>query len=80
MTDADILTATTEIFRDLFADDGIVLTPETTADDVDGWDSIKHISLIVAIEDRFGIRIGTGEIEKLSNVGDLLATIRRKLG
>jgi len=80
MTDADILTATTEIFRDLFADDSIVLTPQTTADDVDGWDSIKHISLIVAIEDRFGIRIGTGEIEKLANVGDLLAIIRSKTG
>lgn len=80
MTDADILSATTEIFRDLFADDTIVLTPQTTADDIYGWDSIKHISLIVAIEDRFGIRIGTGEIEKLANVGDLLAIIRRKTG
>lgn len=80
MTDEDILATTTEIFHDLFADDSLVLTPNTTADDVDGWDSIKHISLIVAIEDRFGIRIGTDEIENLANVGDLLTTIRRKLG
>ena len=80
MTDADIIAGTTDIFRDLFADDTIVLTPDTTADDIDGWDSIKHISLIVAVEDRFGIRIGTGEIEQLTNVGDLLAAIRRKTG
>jgi acyl carrier protein len=80
MTDAEIMAAMTEIFHDLFADDSIVLTPQTTADDVDGWDSIKHISLIVAVEDRFGIQIGTGEIEKLSNVGDLVATVRHKLG
>lgn len=80
MTDQDILAETTDIFRDLFADDNLVLTPQTTADDVEGWDSIKHISLIVAIEDRFGIRIGSDEIESLANVGDLLATVRRKLG
>ena len=80
MTDDDILATTTEIFHDLFANDSLVLTPDLTADDVDGWDSIKHISLIVAIEDRFGIRIGTNEIENLANVGDLLATIRHKLG
>ena len=80
MTDADIMAALTELFHDLFADDTIVLTPETTAAEVDGWDSIKHISLIVAVEDRFGIRIGTNEIERLANVGDLLATIRSKLG
>lgn len=80
MTDAEIMAAMTDIFHDLFADDAIILSPDMTAADVEGWDSIKHISLIVAIEDRFGIQIGTQEIEQLANVGDLLATVRRKLG
>jgi acyl carrier protein len=79
MTDAEIMAALTELFHDLFADDTIVLTPDTTAGDVEGWDSIKHISLIVAVEDRFGIRFGTSEIEQLANVGELLAAIRQKL-
>jgi acyl carrier protein len=79
MTEAEIMADMTEIFHDLFADDGIVLTPSTTALDVDGWDSIKHISLIVAVEDRFGIQIGTSEIETLNNVGDLVLAVRRKL-
>jgi len=80
MTDAEIMSEMTEIFHDLFADDSIVLSPSTTAHDINGWDSIKHISLIVAVEDRFGIQIGTSEIEMLNNVGDLVAAVSRKLG
>ena len=80
MNHQEIRAALIEIFHDLFGDDSIVLTPETTADDIDGWDSIKHISLIVAIEDRFGIKIGTAEIESLRNVGDLERIVAAKLG
>ena len=61
----------TEIFHDLFADDAIVLRPEMTASDVAGWDSIKHISLIVAVEDSFNIRFKTSDIDQMHNVGDL---------
>ena len=80
MTRAEITAELTEIFHDLFGDDDIVLTPQTTADDVEGWDSIKHISLIVAVEDRFGIKMKTNEIEGLANVGDLIAKIEEKAG
>lgn len=80
MTRDDIQTELTDIFRDLFGDDDLVLTTDTTADDVDGWDSIKHISLIVAVEDRFGIKMKTSEIEGLANVGDLTNKIEEKLG
>ena len=79
MQDEEIDARLTEIFHDLFADDAIVLRPETTAADVPGWDSIKHISLIVAIEDRFGIKWRTSEIDGLKNVGDLQRMIRAKL-
>lgn len=78
MTDAEIIDGLTEIFHDLFADDAIVVTPTLTADDVDGWDSIKHISLIVAVEDRFGIKMKGSEIDGLANVGDLIRAIREK--
>ena len=80
MNDRAIDEGLTEIFRDLFGDDAIVLTPRMTADDVDGWDSIKHISLIVAIEDRFGIKFTTAEIERLRDVVDFVEAIRAKAG
>jgi acyl carrier protein len=70
----------TEIFHDLFADDGIVLTPETTAKDIDGWDSFTNLNLMVAVESTFDIKLATSEIEGLKNVGDLVGTIQRKAG
>ncbi len=79
MTDDEIGTGLTEIFHDLFADDALVLTPGMSAKDVKGWDSIKHISLIVAIEERFGVKCRTSEIDGLRNVGDIEQMIRRKL-
>ena len=79
MTEHDVDAELTEIFHDLFGDDALVLSPEMTAQDIHGWDSIKHISLIVAIEQRFGVKWKTSEIESLRNVGDLERTIRAKL-
>ena len=78
MQQTQILEGLTEIFHDLFGDDSIVLTPETTAEDVKGWDSIKHISLIVAVEDRFRLKMKSSEIERLANVGDLVRIIQAK--
>lgn len=68
----------TDIFRDLFGDDDLTLSPELGADDVPGWDSIKHISLIVAIESAFSIKLTTSEIDRLRNVGDLESIIAAK--
>ena len=78
MQQGAIIEGLTEIFHDLFADDSIVVTPDLTADQVDGWDSMKHISLIVAVEDRFGIKMKSSEIEGLSNVGDLIRVVEAK--
>ena len=80
MTEADIYAKLTEIFRELFADDSITLRPDTTADQVDGWDSFNHLNIIVAVESEFGVKMQTNEIEKLSNVGDLVRAIQAKMG
>jgi acyl carrier protein len=69
----------TNLFRELFADDAIVLTPQTTANDIEGWDSFNHISVIVAVETRFGVKMTTAELEGLANVGALVAAIESKL-
>jgi len=66
------------VFRDCFDDDALVLTPELSAADVPGWDSLRHVLLMVAVEQRFGIRFGTQELAGLKNVGDLLALIAAK--
>ena len=79
MNETEIYAKLTDIFHEMFANDDIVLTSETTANDIDGWDSFNHLSIIVAIETRFGVKIGTNEIESLSNVGALVAVIQNKL-
>jgi acyl carrier protein len=69
----------TPIFRDVFDDDAIVVTPSTTAAEVDAWDSLSHIRLMVAIEQAMGVRFTTAEISSFKNVGDLAACIQGKL-
>lgn len=69
----------TEVFRDTFDEPDLVLTPELSAKDVETWDSISHIRLIVAIEQAFRIKFGTREIDGLNNVGELAALIETKL-
>jgi acyl carrier protein len=68
----------TETFRDVLNSPTLELKDEMTAHEVKGWDSISHIDLIVALEGRFKIRLTTGEVSKLKNVGDLVALIRKK--
>lgn len=68
-----------QIFRMVFDDDGIEVTPQMTANDVDGWDSLSHVNLITTIETKFNIRFTQKELLKHRNVGDLLADIDRKL-
>ena len=79
MDTVEIYSKLTDLFRELFADDSIVLTPQTTANDIEGWDSFNHISVIVAVETRFGVKMSTGEIENLANVGALVSAIQSKL-
>lgn len=74
----EINDALTGIFREVFDDDSIELRPEMTADDVDGWDSLSHVNLIVAVERFYKIKFGFGETQTLKNVGDLMALILKK--
>ena len=80
MRDAEIYKGLTEIFHDAFGDPDLVLRPEMTAADVEGWDSVKMVAIIVATETRFGIHLRSREVDGLSSVGDLAAVVGAKLG
>jgi acyl carrier protein len=68
----------TSIFRDVFDDDSLELTPELTAKDVDGWDSLTHLRLLLSAEQAFRVKFTTAEIGKLQNVGDLASLIQSR--
>jgi acyl carrier protein len=67
------------IFCEVFDEDDLVITPEMTANDVDGWDSLSHVNLIVAIEGRFSIRFTQKELLSFKNVGEMLNCIEKKI-
>lgn len=69
----------TPIFQDVFNNDDIVLSPELTADKVDGWDSLGHVRLVVAIEKALNITLSTAEITGHANLGQFADMIDRKL-
>jgi acyl carrier protein len=69
----------TEIFEDVFDEDSIEITPELSAKDIDGWDSLTHIRLILTIERAFKLKFSTSEIGKLENVGDLITLINARV-
>lgn len=69
----------TLVFRDVFKDNTIQITRNTTAADIDQWDSITHLELITATEEAFKIEISGFDVMGLKNVGDLLDLIKRKL-
>jgi acyl carrier protein len=66
------------LMRDIFARDDIVVAPSTTAADVAGWDSIKQIEIVVAVEEKYGIRMKAREVDSMRSVGDLVALIDQK--
>ena len=66
------------VFREVFDNDSIVVAPDLTADDVDEWDSLSHIRLILTVERTFGVKFSASQVGKLKNVGDLVALIQSK--
>ena len=78
MTKEEILQSLTEVFREVFDDNRLVLHDETNADDIEAWDSYMHINIVVATEMRFGIKFQTSEIESLRNVGEFVDLIYQK--
>jgi acyl carrier protein len=79
MTEAEVLNKLNEIFRDLFDLPDLELNPEMSAADIDEWDSVNHVMLVVEIERQFKIKFHTAEVEEMKNVGDLLKLILDKL-
>ncbi len=79
MSNEELYVELNKVFRELFMDDGITVTPQTSAKSIEHWDSFNHINLLLAIEMHFGITISANEVENLVNVGDLAAVIERKL-
>ncbi|MEL7590885.1 MAG: acyl carrier protein [Anaerolineaceae bacterium] len=67
------------LFITVFDNDSIQITPQLTADDVDEWDSLSHINLMIAIELEFGIEFNPSEIQSFANVGELVTSIEKKL-
>lgn len=60
-----------DVFRTVFHDDSIVLAPQTTAADIDGWDSVAHVNLMFAIEQAFGVQFPGNELAEFENIGAL---------
>ena len=80
MTKDEIFTAVQDIFRTVFDDDSIALTREMTADDIEDWDSLEQINLLVAIEKRFNIKLQLADVKDLPNVGAMLDLVERMVG
>lgn len=64
-----------EIFQDVFDDENIHVTEKTTAADIEDWDSLEHINLVVAIENHFGIKFNMSEVTTMKNVGEMVNII-----
>ena len=67
------------VFRRAFDDDEIVVTPETTSNDIEGWDSISHINLVFVVEKHFKVKFRNSEILKWKNVGQMADSVSEKL-
>lgn len=79
MNNAEILETITGIIREVLELPTLVVTNETSATDVDEWDSMTHIQIIAAIEGKYKIRFALGELQALKNAGDMIGLIQKKL-
>ena len=79
MTRDDIKEELNKVFREIFEDTNVVVTDQTTAKDVKGWDSVSHIDMICMVEDAFKVKLTTKEVSSLNNVGELVSVIERKI-
>ena len=79
MTREKIFEDVTEIFRDVFDDDEIVIGDETNSADIEDWDSLEHIELVINMEKHFGLKFNIKEVNKLQNVGEMVDLIQKML-
>jgi acyl carrier protein len=78
MQSPEIYARLTPLFHDLFDDPELILSPTLTAKDVDGWDSLNHVRLVLSVQKAFGVKFSASEISKLGNVGELVELIEVK--
>ena len=78
MSNEEILKRLTPIFQDIFDDENIIVTRETSAKDIEDWDSFSQIRLVAAIEKDFNIKFKFGELNSLHNVGEMIDVISKK--
>lgn len=69
MTREEAFVRVNQVFRDVFDDESITVTDTTTADDIEDWDSLEHINLILALEEEFGMKFSMGEVTGMADVG-----------
>ena len=79
MTRAEILDKVNEIFHDVFDDDSIVVEESTTAEDIEDWDSLTHITLISEIESEFGFKFAMKDVLGMKDVGEMLDIIEKEV-
>ncbi|MFT4643728.1 MAG: acyl carrier protein [Planctomycetota bacterium] len=79
MEKSEIIMSLSNIFKDVFSDSSIVITDNLTAKDVDEWDSLTHMLLIVEVEKLFGIKFKLKDLNKMKNVGDMVEIIQGKI-
>ncbi len=79
MTREEIFEAVTEIFRDVFDDEELTIGETTNSEDIEDWDSLEHIELVINMEKRFSLKFNIKEVNKLQNVGEMVDLIMRML-
>lgn len=79
MTKEDIYVKLNNVFRDVFDDDTIMITSKTTSSDIEDWDSLEHINLIVAVEQEFKIKFNMKEVTTMNNVGEMVDIILSRI-
>ena len=79
MKNEQIFKELNDVFRDVFDDEDITVTATTTADDIEDWDSLEHINLVVAIENNFNIKFKMSEVTSMKNVGEMAELIAERI-
>jgi acyl carrier protein len=79
MDEEEIYPALQDVFADVFGREDIVLNANTSAKDVAGWDSFRQIEIVVAVQERFGVKFRTRDLDELRNVGDLVRLIHNNV-
>lgn len=78
MTREKIYEELNKVFQDVFDDESITVNDNTTAEDIEDWDSLEHINLVVAIESNFNVKFNMGEVTAMKNVGEMVDKLMEK--